>query len=114
MENDWYLAITYIPPQSSNYHTLYDIDIFSKLEEDLCFYKTKGNIALLGDVNSRIGRKHDFIYNDLEIDLEFEYTYGDLPSRNSMDHTSNRFGDKLLDLCKAVNILCHNGRSGTL
>ena len=45
MENDWYLAITYIPPESSNYHTLYDIDIFSKLEEDLCFYKTKGNIV---------------------------------------------------------------------
>ena len=112
MESDWYLAITYIPPESSNYHTLYDIDIFSKLEEDLCFYKTKGNIALLGDLNSRIGRKHDFIYNDSEIDLEFEYTNGDLPSRNSMDHTSNRFGDKLLDLCKAVNILCHNGRSG--
>ena len=62
------------------YHTLYDIDIFSKLEADLCFYKTKGNIALLGDLNSRIGRKHDFIYNDLEIDLEFESqgagTYG--------------------------------------
>ena len=28
-----------------------------------------------------------------------------------MDRTSNRFGDKLLDLCKAVNIQCHNGRS---
>ena len=112
MENDWYLAVAYIPPENSNYHTLYDIDLFSKLEEDLCLYKTKGNIALLGDLNSRIGRKCDFIENNSKIDLEFEYTYGEIKSRNSMDRTSNRLGDKLLDLCKAVNIQCHNGRSG--
>ena len=29
-----------------------------------------------------------------------------------MDRTSNRFGEYLLELCKAVNIQCHNGRSG--
>ena len=81
--NDWYLAVAYIPPENSNYmyHTLYDIDIFSKLEEDLCLYKTKGNIALLGDLNSRIGRKCDFIENNSEIDLEFEDTYGEIKSR---------------------------------
>ena len=113
LENDWYLAVAYIPPENSNYHTIYDVDIFNKLEEELCFYKSKGHkIALLGDLNSRIGRKCDFIENNSEINLEFEYTYGEMRTRNSMDRTSNRFGDNLLDLCKAVNIQCHNGRSG--
>ena len=93
LENDWYLAVAYIAPESSDYHILYDVDIFSKLEEDLCFYKTKGNIALLGDLNSRIERKCDDIDNNSEINLEFEYSFGEIRTRNSMDRTSNRFGD---------------------
>ena len=52
LENDWYLAVAYILPENSNYHILYDVDIFSKLEEDLCFYKTKGNNVLLGDLKA--------------------------------------------------------------
>ena len=85
LENDWYLAVAYIPPENSNYHTIYDVDIFNKLEEELCFYKSKGHkIALLGDLNSRIGRKCDFIENNSEINLEFEYTYGEMKTRNSI------------------------------
>ena len=111
IECDWYLAIAYIPPENSNYHFIYDVDIFKRIEEDLSLYKTKGNIALLGDLNSRIGRKCDYIENNAEIDLEFEYVTGTNAPRNSMDRTSNRFGEYLLELCKAVNIQCHNGRS---
>ena len=81
------------PTESSDYHILYDVDIFSKLEVDLCFYKTKGNIALLGGLNSRIVRKCDYIDNNSEINLEFEYSFGEIRTRNSMDRTSNRFGD---------------------
>ena len=112
LENVWYLGVAYIPPENSNYHELYDIDIFSKHEEDLCFYKTKGNIALLGDLNSRIGMKCDYIQNNSEINLKFENSYGEIGTRNSMDRKSNRFGENLLDMCKAVNIQCHYGRSG--
>ena len=78
----------------------------------MCFYKTKGNLALLDDLNSRFGMKCDYIQNNSEINLEFEYSYGEIRTRNSMDRKLNRFGDTLLDICKAVNIQCHNGMSG--
>ena len=61
LEDDWYLAITYIPPENSVYHNIYDVDIFKKLEDELSYYKCKGKVALLGDLNSRIGKKCDFI-----------------------------------------------------
>ena len=66
----------------------------------------------MGDLNCRIGRKCDFIENNYDLHLDFYYTsQGEIPTRNSMDRTSNRFGEHLLDLCKAVNIQCLNGRS---
>ena len=72
-------------------------------------------MALLGDLNSRIGKKCDFIENNYDINLEFNYTQNDIHviARNSMDCVSNRFGEHLLDLCKAVNIQCMNGRVET-
>ena len=70
-------------------------------------------MALLGDLNSRIGRKCDFIENNYDINLEFNYVQSDIPVRNSIDCVSNRFGEHLLDLCKAVNIQCVNGRVET-
>ena len=78
----------------------------------MSFNKTKGIIALLGDLYSHIGRKCDYIENNTEIDLEFEYISGTIEPRNSIHRTSNHFGEYLLELCKAVNIQCHNGRSG--
>ena len=45
IECDWYLAVAYIPPENSNYHFIYDVDIFKRIGEDSALYKTKGNIA---------------------------------------------------------------------
>ena len=63
-------------------------------------------------MNSHIWRKCDYIENNAEIDLEFEYVTGTIAHRNSIDRASNPFGEYLLESCKAVNIQCHNGRSG--
>ena len=111
IESHWHLAVAYIHPENSNYHLINDVDIFKQTEEDSSFYKTKASIALLGDLNSRIGRKCDYIENDEGIDLEFEYISGTTEPWNPMDRTLNRYGEYLLQLCKAVNIQCHNGRS---
>ena len=80
VEDDWYLAITYIPPENSVYHNVYDVDIFKKLklEDELSYYKCKEKVALLGDLNSRIGKKCDFIENNYDINLEFNYTQNDI------------------------------------
>ena len=81
----FFFAVTYIPPENSVYHRLYDVDIFQKLEDELCFYKTKGKIALSGDLNCRIGRKCDFIENNYYLLSDFYYTLREIPTRKSMD-----------------------------
>ena len=66
---------------------------------------------MLGDLNSRTSSKPDFIENDRPIpsrDIDGEV---DTPlPRYSMDRGTNRFGDNLLELCKAVNMRIVNGR----
>jgi len=62
------------------------------------------------DLNSRIGRKTDFIQYDRSIGVDDVITRDSPTPRISQDHTSNLFGDRLLDLCKATNQRRVNGR----
>ena len=55
----------------------------------------------MGDLNSRTGTKNDFI-NTSQDRTDNDLSSTETPSvRFSMDRTVNRFGDMLLDLCKA-------------
>ena len=66
---------------------------------------------LLGDLNSRMSTKSDFIDNDRPIDIQYDENEVDTPiPRSSMNKGSNRFGDSLLDICKSVNMRIVNGR----
>ena len=92
-------------------YNVYDVDLFRKLETEIGLYSQKGDVYLIGDLNSRTGGKKDFIVDDSEL-LDFEDTFSiDTPMRRcSLDRGSNRFGDCLLDLCKSLNIKILNGR----
>ena len=61
---------------------------------------------------SRVGRKNDFIENDIILtEFEDNSVCTDVPIRRLlMDSGSNKFGDCLLDLCKATGLRIDNGR----
>jgi hypothetical protein len=66
----------------------------------------------IGDLNCRVGHKIDYIQKERVTDLDFNDVLNDIPSRQlSMDYTSNRFGDYLLDICKSTNMCILNDRS---
>ena len=89
---------------------MYDVDLSRKLKTEIGLYSQKEDVYLIGDLNSRTGRKN-FIVDDIVL-LDFEDTLSiETPMRRcSLDRGSNRFGDCLLDLCKSLNIKIFNGR----
>ena len=52
-----------------------------------------GKVFLFEDLNSRVGRKHDFIDNDKIIGNDDIFPVDSLLPRASCDVTSNRFGE---------------------
>ena len=110
IQNDIYLAVTYIAPENSPVHSVYEIDIFQKLQLDISYYKEKGKVFVCGDLNCRTASKADYIENDRHIFFQ-DSDDVDVPlQRISMDHGANRFEEFLLDVCKAVNMRIVNGR----
>ena len=53
IQNDIYLAVTYIAPENSPVHSVYEIDIFQKLQLDISYHKEKGKVFVCGDLNCR-------------------------------------------------------------
>ena len=110
--SDRYIAAVYIPPESSPMHNIYNINFFQKLENEITLFSNKGDVYLVGDLNSRTGRSCDYITNDSTIPgHEDNYAPVDTPSRRrSLDSVVNRYGTCLLDLCKSTGIRILNGR----
>ena len=75
-------------------------------------YSTEGVVLLTGDLNSRTGVRYDYIENAPGRNTTYADLYmNETPElRKSHDKTVNRFGDLLLDLCKASNLCIVNGR----
>lgn len=91
---------------------------FETLKANVREYACSGKIALIGDMNSRIGQRNDALQlNDLyakyipTINSNFEVDYQILLSeRSSMDMISNASGTRLLELCNSTNLRILNGR----
>ena len=49
MDDDIYLCFTYIAPESSPIHNMYNVDIFTQLEQDIIMYSQRGKVFLTGD-----------------------------------------------------------------
>ncbi|MEW8546197.1 MAG: endonuclease/exonuclease/phosphatase family protein, partial [Candidatus Thiodiazotropha sp.] len=110
LEEDIYIGAAYIVPENSAVHAVYDVDFFLKLEEDISFFANKGKVLLMGDLNSRTGTKNDFINTSQDRTDSYLFSNETPSTRVSMDRTVNRFGDMLLDLCKASGMCIVNGR----
>ena len=70
-QNDRFIAAAYIPPENSPIHDIYYADLFQQLKADINQYSQFAEIYVFGDLNSRVGRKNDFIENDIIL-TEFE------------------------------------------
>ena len=46
------------------YNTL-NVDLFEILENDITYYSELGQIFVVGDLNSRVGNKYDYIVQDI-------------------------------------------------
>ena len=73
LQRDLYICFIYISPVNSTYvqkkkqkkTTGLDKQVFSKLEDDIVKYNTKGEVMLMGDINAHINcNETDFIIND--------------------------------------------------
>ena len=72
-----------------------------------------GNICLCGDLNSRIGRKNDYIVNDDNQYLPLFDTYmadKQILRRQSNDSKVDTRGKDLLDMCRSQHLRVLNGR----
>ncbi|CAG2236161.1 unnamed protein product [Mytilus edulis] len=112
---DLYLCAVYIPPVNS---THYEND-YTQLEKEISTYSNKGQIALIGDFNSRTSSHPDFIEND-DPDLFNIHSQNILPQnydvdqflkrRNNQDKILNAQGNNLLELCLSSRLRILNGR----
>lgn len=108
-----------MPPDNNVFYRKYDLDVFEVLQEQIEHYSVLGNIAVIGDLNGRIGLENDFImqdnlnvFNCNETDL-LNYE-PDLSSKRTTEDikTANSFGRQILNLCKFSGIRVCNGRFG--
>ena len=60
LEEDIYVGFIYLPPGNSTFTNSQENNSFDMLEKDVCKFKSKGKVALLGDINSRTGTSPDF------------------------------------------------------
>ena len=94
----------YIWGEDSPMYSSFNIDLFDVLENDIFEYSSLGSVAFCGDLNSRIGRKNDYIVHDTvcaDLD-EIDYMPDRTSLRASIDNVQNKHGIKLLDLCKTT------------
>ena len=114
LSNDIFMCAVYIPPKGATRHD--SGDYFEELSNHLVKYIDKGNIILLGDLNSRIGKEisntntnsvnsHSLIDNMLPQEVCTK-----IDSKSSCDNIINNFGKKLLSICKAFDLIVANGR----
>ena len=111
--SDIFIGTVYFSPE--NYENKYNKDYIAKLEHDIAYLKSKGEIIIQGDFNARIGTEKDSIVHSKYFDQDSSITSINTNSlhtlpRNSYDFTTNSRGTDLLDLCIASDLCIVNGR----
>ena len=121
-ENDVYCGVVYIPPIGSKYAS---DDPYTELQGEILKYCTNSSqIILMGDFNSRTGKKDDiFCADDFLSDihgLDFlvqesngiraEFLRNSVPlKRENSDKTVNTCGTQMTEFCRLSNLCILNG-----
>lgn len=117
-EFDLYMCLCYIIPSGSSREALTEISVLDRISDFIVQIANDTNncynIAICGDLNSRVGTEQDFvIYDNRKNDLlPDDYVPDDFLLRNSQDKIINANGRKLLDFCKQNGLRICNGRLG--
>ena len=112
-DKDIFVCAVYMPPVNSvnMRNASCEPDLWDQLEDSLLKYIDQGNIMIIGDLNSRIGKSSEIVeYNNVVDELTEEHDLGDIGNRNSHDTVINKFGRKLLEICRHTNLCILNGR----
>ena len=111
-------AICYIPPQNSSVTQIDHIgDACSSLDilqKEVDLYDTKGDIALIGDFNSRTGNIQEVLHDIADMtDIHHQEIILDnkIPNRRNEDLTVNQYGKHLLNVIEQAHMIILNGRS---
>ena len=110
-----------MPPDKNVFYRKYNCDVFDILQEQIESLYNIGTVAVLGDLNGRVGLKPDYLLNDfldpLLLDnisfIDYENDRQDVVQRHSEDTKApNSFGQRILQLCKSYGLRICNGRFG--
>ena len=105
LENYIFVAAGYRPPREGAVGTFY-----TKLGRDTAKYSSKGDLILVGDLNSRIGGLDQTINNIDKYDTLVTHTLDLGGRRNSQEKIVKKHGKELLDLCTKSELVILNGR----
>lgn len=104
-----FLCAAYIPPIESPY---FKEDMFSTLEDEINHFQARGHIVVCGDFNARTGQEPDTLstQGDKHLPGGSNISSPICPPRNNHDHTTNKHGPQLLQLCRSLGLYIVNGR----
>ena len=114
ISEDFYICATYVWGHESPVYNTFNVDLFEILENDITYFSEFGKIFVVGDLNSRVGNKFDYIVQDINNTVcdDADYCPDNTSVRASVDSSINSHGVKLLDLCKSTCLRIANGRVG--
>ncbi len=127
LEKNVYVGNVYVPPEGSRYG---DVEHFVDIESewvDICA-NDDSFLILGGDFNSHSGNLNDlvefdnYVFDESFIDSQDELWLSydnlralnfDLQRYNTCKQRVNNFGNRLVEMCKNLNLLIANGRLGS-
>ena len=100
LDYDIYVCCCYLPPSNSKVVVQANVDLHQILQQEIMQYQSKGEVIIIGDLNSRTGLKQEQWMDPGTIsnDDNIEFTNIVLPVRFCQDTKCNTFGNKLLEI----------------
>ncbi len=111
VEEDIFIGYSYISPRDYKCPEKFEEE-FMNLNENVSLFGSKGKVIIMGDLNSRIGLKMDYIESDQQIEDQVNFYDPDTEcvSRCTQDPVFKN-GQLLIDLCVAHKLRVLNGRT---
>ena len=115
LKRDIVVTFSYCVPEYSSYQLREQLDIFGDLEYKLGCVGTESDILCFGDFNARTSNKPDYLMNEDNTDIPvprdiYQADTIGTTVRGNLDTVTNKYGDNLISLCKAVPLRICNGR----
>ena len=115
IKRDIVITFSYCVPVYSSFQLREQLDIFGDLEYKLGCVGSESDILCFGDFNARTHNKPDYLENEDNTDIPiprdiYEADTVGTSVRGNLDTVTNKYGDNLLRLCKAVPLRICNGR----